>query len=407
MGKIANRPIIDGVQHRECVDCHKVLPEQKPYFSTNGFRRDGSIEYKAKCADCQYKYQERYKKHDTTALVPTETRTITVQDGLEVQVGWHGDAKYWPVKPLAGLCRESLKHWQHLNKVLREDDGWASVVTDVVMTGADNKRYSMTCLPWDRWADFWLSFGGDNPQARAVQDTARNALALVFGDTAESNREAAESIGRGEMPPRVLASDPDYAEWLKENRALALDALRLLEEEESAMRAAQEAEQEEQRKLAESERLRQEAETVRERRLQLQRQAEERAKKYREVFPKPKPQWWFYIWLVVKIGHVMQIKTGISSNLVETEREYRRQNPRGRWLLRKRIAANVVVSELEDEIQDRILPQEMRILGMRRKTESFDAPESIVNPFVLHCEKIAELTLADVRAYQRPHTLFG
>lgn len=67
MSIIANRPIIGGVQHRECSMCHRVLPEQKPYFSTNGMNAKGERPFKAKCNDCQNEYQQQFYKHKDAA----------------------------------------------------------------------------------------------------------------------------------------------------------------------------------------------------------------------------------------------------------------------------------------------------------------------------------------------------
>lgn len=123
--------------------------------------------------------------------------------------------------------------------------------------------------------------------------------------------------------------------------------------------------------------------------------------------PSGPPQAWFYVWLVAKSGNMLQVKTGISTNLAATEQEYRRQNPKGKWLLRKLIAADTIVESLESEIQDRILPQEMRIRGKRQNTESFDIFDYLLSPFIDHCEQLTELTIAGVQSYNRPQTLWG
>ncbi len=214
MGIIANRPIIGGVQHRECSTCHRILPEQKPYFSTNGLNARGERPFKAKCNDCQNEYQQQfYTNKGPRGLVPTDTKIVAIVEGLDVQVGWHGDAKYWPVKPLAHLCKRSLANWQHLRTALTASPDWASTVTNVVMVGADGSRRSMACLPWERWAAFWLEFGGNNAQSQSVRTTAQRALALVFGDTAESNRAGAAAVNEGPVPtnttvPVAQSSDP-------------------------------------------------------------------------------------------------------------------------------------------------------------------------------------------------------
>lgn len=200
MGIIANRPIIGGVQHRECSTCHRILPEQKPYFSTNGLNARGERPFKAKCNDCQNEYQQQfYTNKGSRGLVPTDTKIVAIVEGLDVQVGWHGDAKYWPVKPLAHLCKRGLTAWPNLYAALTASEQWASVVIPVIMTGADGKRYKMACLPWDRWPAFWLEFGGNNTQSQSVRATAQRALALVFGDTAESNRAAAVAVNDGRV----------------------------------------------------------------------------------------------------------------------------------------------------------------------------------------------------------------
>ena len=126
-----------------------------------------------------------------------------------------------------------------------------------------------------------------------------------------------------------------------------------------------------------------------------------------EALPSAPPQSWFYIWLVVKIGAMLQIKTGITTNLVATEQDYKRQNPKGRWLLKKLIAVDTIAIDLEAEIQDRILPQQMRLHGECRSTESFDIPDYLLNPFIVHCEELAELTITNVQVYKRPQTLWG
>lgn len=206
MGIISNRPIKDGVQHRECAICHETFPEQKPYFSTNGLNARGEMCFKSNCADCQYKYQQQFKAKGSQALIPTETRAVPIVEGLDVQVGWHGDAKYWPVKPLAHLCKRGFTAWPKLYAALTSGDQWASTVTPVVMVGADGRHRSMACLPWERWAAFWLEFGGDNPQSQSVRTAAQQALAMAFGDTAESNRAAAVAIHQGYTPSTAITA---------------------------------------------------------------------------------------------------------------------------------------------------------------------------------------------------------
>lgn len=201
--------LIDGIPHRRCgegrkarragsVECGQLKPLQP---GPDGFPRNLAYTdgFALVCSACVEARRPQYVKTQGRALEFTKTEQVVIRGVGAVNVGWHGDAQYWPVKPLKRLLNIA---WSHLSTAIKEDSLLASAVTYFVTTGLDGKQYEMICLPWSHWHTFWLKFG--NADTLQVQQDAQQALERVFGHTAEQVQRQtahARSEHRADMVP--------------------------------------------------------------------------------------------------------------------------------------------------------------------------------------------------------------
>ena len=170
--------------HR-CGECDKTPDETR-------FRTGGSGKLRRYCEACA-RERDRAKKQPSTpqdkAIVRFDHEAMAKVKSIgDVRVGWIGKVGYWPVREAveaAGL------DWSAQYKRIMGDARMAPpvAVTATIDAGIGNRN--VLCLPWSTFHLFWNGVDlarineASRPIVTRVKREAAEALALVFGDTAE------------------------------------------------------------------------------------------------------------------------------------------------------------------------------------------------------------------------------
>lgn len=201
--------MIDGIPHRRCgegrkarrvgsIECGKLKPLQPgpEGFPRNAAYTDGFALVCNACVEAR-RPQQALAVKPGRALEFTKTEQVVIRGVGRVNIGWHGDAEYWPVKPLKRL----VKDWPNLAKEIKTDPVLGSCVV-LFTTQVDSQRRSMLCLPWSHWHTFWLKFG--NADTLQVQQDAQRALERAFGHTAEQVQRTTAQARAANAPQTAM-----------------------------------------------------------------------------------------------------------------------------------------------------------------------------------------------------------
>lgn len=245
----------------ECTKCGAVKPRTNEHFD---YSNKAARKLANECKVCRWArdHAQRAQTTYTTqtprdkAIVPDRVGQVTVE-GRGYAVGWVGEAKYWPVKPF--VVEGADMDWSAQYKRIQNDPQLKSSIAEIAMETPAGLRPTL-CLPWTMWHGFWM--GTNSPKAERFRRDAYEALALVFGDTAEevlSDTPVAERVAAaGQRVNGALSALPldkliTLSPWFAQ-RDTAFAAERTAEE--VAARVVAEAEQ----GLAQAAELRRQAE---------------------------------------------------------------------------------------------------------------------------------------------------
>jgi hypothetical protein len=131
---------------------------------------------------------------------------------------------------------------------------------------------------------------------------------------------------------------------------------------------------------------------ARERAFNLERIARERQHAYEQIRDALRrraagpPTHHLYVWLCVETRNDVQIKIGRTTNLVATERTYKRAQPKGRFVFSAPISNQNTPDEVENAAQA-LLPQYHRIRGEQNGlTETFVISTSLYRELLKHLQ---------------------